>query len=274
MKSIIKPVANAPALSLLLMALSSLPAIAEEQSGGNNIAERIEAGTPSLRLASLVKPGEVVEPGDLIHVSRAFGTWSLECDQRPSLNKRLCAAQQIVRSGNDALVWRIAMSEEDRPVVVFALPPTLDVKTGLGLEFSGAYAGRLGFAGRLGSESWGCDATSCIASFEYAGMEQASISNSPQMIFTYTLVNDGVSRSVRSTAIMSGLAETLDAAAKDPFGKSVPVKPQKTAVTAITDKPEAETSPPARNDTQRLSAAKPAKSQGIARAASPREGLY
>lgn len=272
-------------LALFLGVAFSTAAYAQEPDN-NNIGERIEAATPVLRLASLLTPGETLEWGDLVLVQRPFGSWSLKCEMRPSLNKRLCATEQLVNDGKQARVaWRIAMSDEYKPVIVFSLPALLDVQTGLRIGFSGLEK-------TISGSEWTCGASGCLASFPFEGFVQAAITNSSNINFSYRVKQDTGFEDVKVTSSMGGFSQALDAAAKDPFGKTVPVKQVKpaeakaapvaksmatekvdAAETASVTKTEKESAVPSKQKAQplrRKHEAKPAQHRNI----TPRDGLY
>lgn len=188
-----------------------------------NIENRIQAGATTLRLASVVEPGETPAWGDFMRIQRPFGPWTLLCDVRPSLNKRICSTEQAVVSGASVFVWRIAMDHEFKPVVLFSLPGNLDVTAGI----------RLGFAGLektiIGKE-WTCNAQSCIAAFPFAGFVQAAILDTKDMHFTYRVQSGDTAVDIQAVASMEGFPEALEAAAKDPFGKFVQVSQPKVAI--------------------------------------------
>ncbi|MBA8904136.1 invasion associated locus B family protein [Phyllobacterium sp. P30BS-XVII] len=272
-------------LILLSTVFVMTSAAAAEQADSANVGERIDAATPVIQLASLLEPGETPEWGDLIKVDRPFGSWSLKCDMRPSLNKRLCSTEQVVGDGQTQLVaWRIAMSADYKPIVVFALPPVLNIETGLRIGFSGLEK-------TIRGSEWSCGSNSCIASFPFEGFVQAAISGAKELSFSYTYREGETNKLVDAKSSMAGFQEALNAAAKDPFGKFVPIKPEKQAELKPSDDPakkvdatetaavaKVDAVTPAKNksgvkvaaEKPRVKSSKPAPTHNI----TPRDGLY
>lgn len=214
-------------LGLLALAGPLYAAEPSPASSPANLDERLGVETEVLKLTSVIEPGEKIEWGDLVRIERPFGTWNLKCDFRPSMNRRNCTAQQITTAAGNALVWRIAMSIEKKPVVLFYLPPTLDVQSGLRLGFSGLEKTIIG-------SEWTCGPDNCTAAFAFSGFVQSAILNTADMKFRFSVkssANDGALQDISMSAPMAGLTAALDAAATDPFGKTVPVKPVQQAQT-------------------------------------------
>lgn len=250
---------------------------------------KAEDSTPAspvtLRLASLVEPGETLDWGDFIRVERRFGPWTLLCDWRPSRNKRICSTEQAVNAGNSGLIWRIAIDHEHKPIVLFVLPADLDRQSGLRLSFSGLEKSITG-------SEWTCNGQSCMSAFPFSDFVQAAIMNSREMQFSFRLlVKDAAPKEVKAIASMDGFSTALEAAAKDPFGKYVPLKRQentpdlaspagKNAASVILNAPQSGANVPATqtDKVEQKSAPQPTAptktTSKQARNIQPRDGLY
>ncbi|MCR5943949.1 hypothetical protein FG152_24565 [Ochrobactrum sp. XJ1] len=177
----------------------------------------IEATKVALpRLLSLIKPD--LEDGDLVSISRPFGNWVLRCEWLLSANKRVCSVEQQTVDGNAGLVWKIAPSEDNKPLLLISAPTNLDLKQGMRLSFSGLEK-------TLPEKNWFCTNSMCLTSFNYEGFLQAAITNSPEVKFSFALKTaDGASEPVELSGPMDGLSRALNAAAVDPFGREALAK--------------------------------------------------
>lgn len=205
-------------ISAVMISLLFSGAVQAQEQGPANVENTAQPGAVALRLASLVDPGETLDWGDFIRVERRFGPWTLLCDWRPSKNKRICSAEQAVSAGSSGFIWRIAIDHANKPIVLFVLPANLDRQSGLRLGFSGLEK-------TITGSGWTCNAQSCMAAFPFSDFVQAAILNSNEMQFSYRLLSkDTTPVEVKALASMDGFTTALEAAAKDPFGKYMPVK--------------------------------------------------
>lgn len=168
------------------------------------------------RLLSLAKPD--LADGDLVSVSRAFGSWILRCEWLLSANRRVCSVEQQIVDENAALVWKIAPREDNKPLLLISAPPNLDVKKGMRLSFSELEK-------TLPEQDWICTGSMCLSSFSYEGFLQAAITNSPDVKFSFTMKSpEGASEPIEFTGPMDGFTRALHAAASDPFGREALAK--------------------------------------------------
>lgn len=219
-------------ISAVLISLLFSGAVQAQEPPTVKVDDSTQTRSVTLRLASLVEPGETLDWGDFIRVERPFGAWTLLCDWRPSRNKRICSTEQTVNAGNSGLIWRIAIDSEHKPIVLFVLPADLDRQGGLRLSFSGLEKSITG-------SEWTCNGQSCMSAFPFSDFVQAAILNSKEMQFSFRLLaKDAAPTEVRALASMEGFTTALEAAAKDPFGKYVPLKKQEKAadLTSAADK--------------------------------------
>ena len=206
---------------------------------------------PSLslpKLASLIEPGEIPVAGDMIAITRPFANWALRCDYRLSANKRLCAVEQALSNGQSSLVWRIANSTEDRPVLIVSVDPQMVPAKGVQMTFSELQK-------TIPASDWLCGPRSCITGFPFEGFVSAAIAQAKDVHFTYVSKDaSGAEIPVQLHGSMEGFTSAINAGATDPFGKSVvgqqasetaksaDVKPEKKAV-AAPKKAEVESKP-------------------------------
>lgn len=70
-----------------------------------------------MQFASVLKPGETLEDGDLERSKRYFGFWELNCETAYSKNLRICFIQQTLTDTEVAgalLDWRLATTLKKR----------------------------------------------------------------------------------------------------------------------------------------------------------------
>lgn len=204
---------NTLAAAMALTMLAALPVQAEDiQSTTQD--ERAQSALNYLHFASVTEPGELIEAGDLIKIQRIFSSWTLRCDIRLSKNRRVCFVEQRGEANGAALVWRVGMNTDNKPIVVIALPADFDADKGLRMKFSELEK-------KIGKEHFACSPQSCIGGFLFEGFVQAAISKTPDFGFEVPRVN---AEPVSLQFSMIGFTDALDAAARDPFGRDVSAK--------------------------------------------------
>lgn len=199
--------------------------------GGVGIRSRVMAGIVggSIGLAALISgargqevalavlgPEGADTPGDRMSVTRAFGSWSLQCDLSVSQNKRLCGVEQVLQRPDGAVLWRLARASDDRNVLVWSLPLNLNTAIGLTVKLDG-------FATTV--SGWTCQ-TACLAITPLSGTLQSLLFSASTVEMSY------VSRAGKQIVLqgsMTGFRQAIQAAAEDPFGKRVPPPPPKAA---------------------------------------------
>lgn len=198
--------------ALAIVLTSALPLAA--QDAPKDAAKPEQASKP-LMLKTLVAADEKVVMGDVITITRPFGDWTLNCDLRLSLNKRLCAVQQVAQNGQAMVLWRLATTDDDKPVVVLSVPKDFVADKGLRMGFSGLEK-------VIGGNDWRCSASGCVAAFPFDGLLQPAIMSAQVVKFGYSIKDDaGAETEVSAVGSMAGFAQALDAGSKDPFGKTV-----------------------------------------------------
>ena len=203
------------------------------------------------RLMTLVTPE--LQDGDLINFTRGFGNWLLRCEWVLSANKRVCAVEQTTMNEESGLSWKIAPSQDNKPLLLISAPANFDKTKGMRLAFSGLEK-------TLPESEWICSPKFCLTSFNFEGFVQAAIAKSPEVKFLYSVkTSDGQTKEVELTGPIDGMGRALEAAAVDPFGREALAK-----ATADKPAPKAEAKPvaavrPEREKAQpKKSAARPA----------------
>lgn len=227
--------ALASSVVLAASVMSGVSASASASASKAIVGEEANVQAPKValpRLLSLAKPD--LADGDLVSMSRAFGSWILRCEWLLSANKRVCAVEQQIVDTNAGLVWKIAPAEDGKPLLLISAPVSLDIGKGMRLAFSGLEK-------TLGEQDWICTGSMCLASFSYEGFLQAAITNSPDVKFSFTVKSsDGSAEAIEFVGPMDGISRALHAAASDPFGrealaKATAKKPQRKAAAVKPD---------------------------------------
>lgn len=205
------------ALAAVFCALTSTAAaedaLTEASTKPTTPAEATPAQPAPAKIASVVAPDEQPGWGDIVHVQRDFGSWALNCDTRLSTNKRVCFLEQRLSDASASLSWRLMTTDDNRTVVVIAAPKTLDAAQGIRMKF--------GLEKTIGSFKCG---SLCIAVEPFDGAFQSAVLQAKSVSFDFTVTADGKSAPVKLSASMQGLAEAIEAARIDPFGKAAQVK--------------------------------------------------
>ncbi|MCB5205173.1 invasion associated locus B family protein [Neorhizobium sp. T786] len=189
-------------------------------------------------MATLVAAGEAAAPGDIVHVKRPFGPWSLVCDTRLSTNKRVCFLEQIIISndGKAAVNWRLMTTDDDRTMLVALVPNTVDTDHGLKLETRALDASD---HSEKTIREFNCK-QSCIAVVPFNGVLQYGLLKATAIKFSFQLKGASPSSYVLDGS-MRGFQDAVNAAAADPFGKLAQrnTKPEPKKADAQPRKPKA-----------------------------------
>lgn len=179
-------------------------------------AQTAKQNTP-LQVASLVEPGEIADPGDILRTTRMFPNWNLNCEVLLSQGKHLCAVElrSVDRSGAQILSWSIALSASGEPIMVLRMPSDIDRAYGLRMTIGA-------FTTVLQPQPSDCSPSDCrmVAPFE-TPLRSLMVSQSK---VSFTLTRGG--QTLKVDAPLDGMAEALDAARRDPIGLLATQKPK------------------------------------------------
>lgn len=201
----------------------SLPKAAE-QSQTENTANRSQNNNSGQIpvFPSLVPEGTNIGMGDVIILSRQFNKWMLHCDLWLAGDKRLCAVEQNITSGDDTITWRIMTGSDGRTWGVVHIFANFDKTEGIRMGFSGVEKTL-----RNPNEIVCTSKDNCTAYFPFEGFIQIAVMKSPTIWFSYyksgkSLVSNGKDMDegkqvVTLSSDMSGLMEALNAAATNPY---------------------------------------------------------
>ncbi|WP_408914484.1 invasion associated locus B family protein [Brucella pseudogrignonensis] len=165
------------------------------------------------RLATLAE-GDLAD-GDLMMISRGFGSWAMRCEWLLSKSKRVCGIEQRTYNDHSDVSWRVAQTVDEKPVLMISVPKHFDASKGMQLSFSGLEK-------TIPANEWTCNDRICITSIEFDGFIQAAITNSSEVRFHYSIVsNDEHSHEIELSGPMDGFKRALKAASADPFGREV-----------------------------------------------------
>lgn len=166
-----------------------------------------------IQLATLGREGAEI-PGDRMTVVRTYGSWTLRCDLSVSQNRRLCAVEQVLERPGGAVVWRLAHAADERNVLVWSLPRSMNPNRGLTLKLDGFSTAVTG---------WTCG-TACLAVMPLSPPLQSLLLSAAAVEMSY-VTTEGAPMVLSGT--MEGFRIALRDAAEDPFGKRVPPPAQK-----------------------------------------------
>lgn len=239
-------------IATALVSVIASGAFANEPSPTEETAPIAAATTQTAlpRLMTLVTPE--LQEGDLINFTRGFGNWLLRCEWVLSANKRVCAVEQTTMNQESGLSWKIAPSQDNKPLLLISAPANFDKTKGMRLAFSGLEK-------TLPESEWICSPKFCLTSFNFEGFVQAAIAKSPEVKFLYSVkTSDGQTKEIELTGPIDGMGRALEAAAVDPFGREALAK-------ATADKPKGP-----KGDAKPVAAARPEREKAQPKKAAAR----
>ncbi|MGO4449878.1 hypothetical protein AB4Y96_13200 [Phyllobacterium sp. TAF24] len=178
-----------------------------------------QTNTETDKYAAVIEPGTNVAPGDLAKATFYFGTWNLVCDFLLSTKRRVCVIEQKLTNADIAVVWRLALTANGKPNLVFDVDNTVDRQAGLVLRM-GKFLTNVPFQS--------CD-QSCRAVVPFDGVVQQGVLSGELFGIGYTKSGNGAA----VAADMRGFSDALAMLDKNPmlvFNETKPVVKKKPAL--------------------------------------------
>lgn len=161
-----------------------------------------EAGQTKNRYASALEYGMKVEAGDFAKTTIHFGAWNLVCDHLISAKRRVCVIEQSLSNSDISMQWRLALTAEGKPFLVFDVSSNVDQHEGLVLRV-GKFISKIPFVA--------CS-TICRGEIAFDRFIEEAMVSGEMVGFGYTKSGAGAA----IVADMRGFTKALDASAKPP----------------------------------------------------------
>lgn len=104
----------------------------------------MDAGEAKNRYASALEYGMKVEAGDFAKTTIHFGAWNLACDHLISAKRRVCVIEQSLSNSDISMQWRLALTAEGKPFLVFDVSNDVDQQEGVVLRI-GKFVSKIPF---------------------------------------------------------------------------------------------------------------------------------
>lgn len=174
----------------------------------------LEAG--KTQYASVTEPGVVIAPGDFARTTVYFGAWNLVCDYLLSAKRRVCVIEQQLSNSDVTLQWRLGLTKDGKPTLIFDISNTVDREPGLVLRV-GKFVTTMPFED--------CNQT-CRSAIPFDSMIEKAALSGELFGFGYTKAGTGGA----IVADLRGFKEALAVSAKPPtlvFGEPAPAVAKK-----------------------------------------------
>ncbi|NSY71848.1 hypothetical protein G6L35_26145 [Agrobacterium tumefaciens] len=161
-----------------------------------------EAGHAKNRYAAAIDTGVKVEAGDYAKTIVYFGAWNLVCDHFISGKRRVCVIEQIVSDADVSIQWRLALTTDGKPFLVFDVSSIVDHRAGLVMRL-GKFVTTIPFVS--------CT-TTCTGEIAFDRFIEEAMTSGEIIAFGYTKAGLGVA----VIADTRGFKKALEASAKPP----------------------------------------------------------
>ncbi|WP_107678011.1 invasion associated locus B family protein [Agrobacterium sp. LAD9] len=215
--------------TLLTVALLSIAplAVAEEVAP----LEQAPAEKPAINRfmvrAPIVDPGETIDIGDILTVTRGFDMWSLGCSVRISSGRRSCSIEQVVMDSQQPIAtrssvrWGIGSSVANKSLLFVHVTSNFFSEGGMRMSFAGVEK-------TIPQQEWFCSDQGCIVGLPFEGILQSAVQSSQEIGFAYKVKGpNGEAIDIDLRGHMAGFEKALQIAATNPFA---PAEPEKKAV--------------------------------------------
>ncbi|UXS05563.1 invasion associated locus B family protein [Agrobacterium tumefaciens] len=191
--------------------------------------------------APVVDPGETLQLGDILTVTRGFGSWSLGCSVRISTGRRSCSIEQVVVDADaevgtrSSVKWGIGSNIGNKSMLFVQVTSNLMQESGMRLSFAGVEK-------TIPQQDWFCSDKGCISSFPFEGIVQSGIQSTETIGFAFKVKStDGQVKDVSLDGHMGGFDKALKIAATNPFANIVVATPKTNDAKKAAAKPKAAT---------------------------------
>lgn len=172
--------------------------------------------------APVADPGEVVDLGDILTISRGFDAWTLGCSVRISSGRRSCSIEQIIiDNGADkglksSVKWGIGSSAAKKSLLFIHVTSNFGSESGMRLSFAGVEK-------TIPQQEWFCSNEGCVTAFPFEGIVQSAIQSTQEIGFGYKVKGpSGELVDVELSGHMGGFEKALQVAATNPFASVAP----------------------------------------------------
>ncbi len=179
--------------------------------------------------APIVDPGETIDIGDILTITRGFDMWSLGCSVRISSGRRSCSIEQVVLDSEQPVAmrssvrWGIGSSVANKSLLFVHVTSNFFSEGGMRMSFAGVEK-------TIPQQEWFCSEQGCIVGLPFEGILQSAVQSAQEIGFAYKVKGpSGETVDVELRGHMAGFEKALQIAATNPFA---PVEPEKKAATA------------------------------------------
>ncbi len=215
--------------TLLTVAMLSIArlAMAEEGAAPETASPEQPAVNRYMVRAPIVDPGETIDMGDILTVTRGFDVWSLGCSVRISSGRRSCSIEQVVMDNAQPIAtrssvrWGVGSSVANKSLLFVHVTSNFFSEGGMRMSFAGVEK-------TIPQQEWFCSDQGCIVGLPFEGILQSAVQSSQEIGFAYKVKGpNGEAIDVDLRGHMGGFEKALQIAATNPFA---PVEPEKKAV--------------------------------------------
>jgi invasion protein IalB len=214
--------------TLLAVAILSIApfAAAEEVATPEKASPEQPAVNRYMVRAPIVDPGETIDIGDILTITRGFDMWSLGCSVRISSGRRSCSIEQVVLDSEQPVAmrssvrWGIGSSVANKSLLFVHVTSNFFSEGGMRMSFAGVEK-------TIPQQEWFCSEQGCIVGLPFEGILQSAVQSSQEIGFAYKVKGpNGEAIDVDLRGHMAGFEKALQIAATNPFA---PVEPEKKA---------------------------------------------
>lgn len=214
--------------TLLAVAMLSIApfAAAEEVATPEKASPEQPAVNRYMVRAPIVDPGETIDIGDILTITRGFDMWSLGCSVRISSGRRSCSIEQVVLDSEQPVAmrssvrWGIGSSVANKSLMFVHVTSNFFSEGGMRMSFAGVEK-------TIPQQEWFCSEQGCIVGLPFEGILQSAVQSAQEIGFAYKVKGpSGEAIDVELRGHMAGFEKALQIAATNPFA---PVEPEKKA---------------------------------------------
>lgn len=215
-------------LTVAMLSIASL-AVAEEVAPLDQTPAEKPAINRFMVRAPIVDPGETIDIGDILTVTRGFDMWSLGCSVRISSGRRSCSIEQVVLDSDQPVAtrssvrWGIGSSVANKSLLFVHVTSNFFSEGGMRMSFAGVEK-------TIPQQEWFCSDQGCIVGLPFEGILQSAVQSSQEIGFAYKVKGpNGEAIDIDLRGHMAGFEKALQIAATNPFA---PAEPEKKAALA------------------------------------------
>jgi invasion protein IalB len=164
---------------------------------------------PPIKFAGLADDAKAISSGDLLHTTRVFRNWNLNCEVLLSQARHICSTElrAVDSQGRSLLSWTFALASDSTPIIIVRVPA--DINSSYGVLML------------MGSETKfftptraDCASSECVQMAVLDDELRTMIASQRQVTFSFMRGKE----IFRIDAPLKGLSDALEAARRDPIG--------------------------------------------------------